>query len=109
MGNGRGADHPAPRPGRRVSGGGQGGRAGRRRPRDRVGARGHDRQGAEYGHAQDRPRRRHADLTAQAGEQHHGPGDTPAIKDGFYYDFDVEKPFTPEDLEKTLENGENRV
>ena len=24
----------------------------------------------------------------------------PAIKDGFYYDFDVEKPFTPEDLEK---------
>ncbi|MBN2809028.1 MAG: threonine--tRNA ligase [Deltaproteobacteria bacterium] len=23
----------------------------------------------------------------------------PAIKDGFYYDFDVEKPFTPEDLE----------
>ncbi len=24
----------------------------------------------------------------------------PAIEDGFYYDFDVEKPFTPEDLEK---------
>jgi threonyl-tRNA synthetase len=24
----------------------------------------------------------------------------PAIDDGFYYDFDVEKPFTPEDLEK---------
>ena len=24
----------------------------------------------------------------------------PPIKDGFYYDFDVEKPFTPEDLEK---------
>ena len=24
----------------------------------------------------------------------------PAIKDGFYYDFEVEKPFTPEDLEK---------
>ncbi|HEY4707372.1 MAG TPA: TGS domain-containing protein, partial [Thermodesulfobacteriota bacterium] len=23
----------------------------------------------------------------------------PAIEDGFYYDFDVEKPFTPEDLE----------
>ena len=24
----------------------------------------------------------------------------PAIDNGFYYDFDVEKPFTPEDLEK---------
>lgn len=24
----------------------------------------------------------------------------PAIKDGFYYDFDIEKPFTPEDLDK---------
>jgi threonyl-tRNA synthetase len=24
----------------------------------------------------------------------------PAIEDGFYYDFDVERPFTPEDLEK---------
>ncbi|MHB8758254.1 MAG: threonine--tRNA ligase, partial [Bacillota bacterium] len=24
----------------------------------------------------------------------------PAIEDGFYYDFDVEKPFTPEDLDK---------
>lgn len=24
----------------------------------------------------------------------------PSIEDGFYYDFDVEKPFTPEDLEK---------
>ncbi|HEY5999285.1 MAG TPA: threonine--tRNA ligase [bacterium] len=24
----------------------------------------------------------------------------PAIEDGFYYDFDVEKPFTPEDLER---------
>ena len=24
----------------------------------------------------------------------------PAIDDGFYYDFDVEKPFSPEDLEK---------
>jgi len=24
----------------------------------------------------------------------------PAIEDGFYYDFDVEKPFSPEDLEK---------
>ena len=24
----------------------------------------------------------------------------PAIKEGFYYDFDVEKPFTPEDIEK---------
>ena len=24
----------------------------------------------------------------------------PAIEDGFYYDFDVEEPFTPEDLSK---------
>ena len=24
----------------------------------------------------------------------------PAVEDGFYYDFDVKKPFTPEDLEK---------
>ncbi len=24
----------------------------------------------------------------------------PAIEDGFYYDFDVESPFTPEDIEK---------
>ena len=24
----------------------------------------------------------------------------PAIENGFYYDFDVEKPFTPEDLER---------
>ena len=24
----------------------------------------------------------------------------PAIKEDFYYDFDVEKPFTPEDIEK---------
>ena len=28
-----------------------------------------------------------------------GIGFGPAIDDGFYYDFDVEKPFTPEDLE----------
>ena len=24
----------------------------------------------------------------------------PAVEDGFYYDFDVEKPFVPEDLEQ---------
>ncbi len=24
----------------------------------------------------------------------------PAIEDGFYYDFDTSRPFTPEDLEK---------
>ncbi len=29
-----------------------------------------------------------------------GIGFGPAIEDGFYYDFDVEKPFTPEDLEE---------
>jgi len=27
----------------------------------------------------------------------------PPIKDGFYYDFDVPRPFTPEDLEKIEE------
>src|SRR3990172_6218161 len=27
----------------------------------------------------------------------------PAIENGFYYDFDVEKPFTPEDLERIEE------
>ena len=27
----------------------------------------------------------------------------PAIKDGFYYDFDLQKPFSPEDLEKIEE------
>ena len=30
----------------------------------------------------------------------------PAIEDGFYYDFDVESPFTPEDLEKIEEEME---
>ncbi|MBI4943420.1 MAG: threonine--tRNA ligase [Actinobacteria bacterium] len=32
----------------------------------------------------------------------------PPIRDGFYYDFDVEKPFTPEDL-KTLEKTMQRI
>jgi threonyl-tRNA synthetase len=32
----------------------------------------------------------------------------PPIKDGFYYDFDVENPFTPEDL-KTLEKEMERI
>ena len=32
----------------------------------------------------------------------------PPIKDGFYYDFDVEKPFTPEDL-KALEKEMERI
>ena len=32
----------------------------------------------------------------------------PPIKDGFYYDFDVEKPFTPEDL-KALEKEMDRI
>nr|WP_198949903.1 threonine--tRNA ligase [Kineosporia sp. A_224] len=32
----------------------------------------------------------------------------PPIRDGFYYDFDVEKPFTPEDL-KTLEKAMQRI
>jgi len=33
----------------------------------------------------------------------------PAIADGFYYDFDVEKPFTPEDLERIEEKMEEIV
>ena len=32
----------------------------------------------------------------------------PPIRDGFYYDFDVERPFTPEDL-KTLEKAMQRI
>ena len=32
----------------------------------------------------------------------------PPVRDGFYYDFDVEKPFTPEDL-KTLEKAMQRI
>ena len=32
----------------------------------------------------------------------------PAVKDGFYYDFDIDKPFTPEDLEK-LEQEIKRI
>ena len=32
----------------------------------------------------------------------------PTIEDGFYYDFDVEKPFTPEDVEK-IENKMNEI
>ena len=32
----------------------------------------------------------------------------PVIEDGFYYDFDVEKPFTPEDVEK-IENRMNEI
>ena len=30
----------------------------------------------------------------------------PAIEDGFYYDFDTDTPFSPEDLEKILKNNE---
>ena len=29
----------------------------------------------------------------------------PAIENGFYYDFDVEKPFTAEDMERSKRNG----
>ncbi|MFJ6998134.1 hypothetical protein, partial [Streptomyces sp. NPDC003090] len=32
----------------------------------------------------------------------------PPVKDGFYYDFDVDKPFTPEDL-KAIEKKIRRV
>ena len=37
-----------------------------------------------------------------------GIGFGPAIEDGFYYDFDVERPFTPEDLEK-IQNEVEKV
>ena len=33
----------------------------------------------------------------------------PAIDNGFYYDFDVEKPFTPDDLEKVEKEMKNIV
>ena len=33
----------------------------------------------------------------------------PAIEDGFYYDFDVKEPFTPEDLEKISAEMENVI
>lgn len=33
----------------------------------------------------------------------------PSIEDGFYYDFDVPKPFTPEDLEKITAEMENVI
>ncbi|MDD3839552.1 MAG: threonine--tRNA ligase [Clostridia bacterium] len=33
----------------------------------------------------------------------------PAIENGFYYDFDVEKPFTPEDLEKIEKEMKNII
>jgi threonyl-tRNA synthetase len=37
-----------------------------------------------------------------------GIGFGPAIEDGFYYDFDVERPFTPEDLER-IQNEVEKV
>ncbi|NAZ87066.1 threonine--tRNA ligase [Kineococcus indalonis] len=52
-----------------------------------------------------------AHVVAQAVQQHF-PGAKlgigPPIRDGFYYDFDVETPFTPEDL-KTLEKTAQRI
>ncbi|MFB9377869.1 threonine--tRNA ligase [Kineococcus gynurae] len=52
-----------------------------------------------------------AHVMAQAVQQHF-PGTKlgigPPIKDGFYFDFDVERPFTPEDL-KTLEKTMQRI
>lgn len=44
-----------------------------------------------------------AHVLAQAVQQHFPDaklGIGPPVADGFYYDFDVEKPFTPEDLER---------
>ncbi|GAB3603003.1 threonine--tRNA ligase [Kineococcus gypseus] len=52
-----------------------------------------------------------AHVVAQAVQQHFPDarlGIGPPIRDGFYYDFDVERPFTPEDL-KTLEKSVQRI
>src|SRR5690606_35140583 len=52
-----------------------------------------------------------AHVLAQAVQQVHPEatlGIGPPITDGFYYDFDVETPFTPEDL-KDLEKQMNRI
>ncbi|WP_337062691.1 threonine--tRNA ligase [Kineococcus sp. G2] len=52
-----------------------------------------------------------AHVVAQAVQQHFPDaklGIGPPIRDGFYYDFDVERPFTPEDL-KTLEKTAQRI
>ncbi|WP_432524242.1 threonine--tRNA ligase [Kineococcus sp. SYSU DK006] len=52
-----------------------------------------------------------AHVVAQAVQQHFPEaklGIGPPIRDGFYYDFDVERPFTPEDL-KTLEKTVQRI
>jgi threonyl-tRNA synthetase len=52
-----------------------------------------------------------AHVLAQAVQQLHPEaklGIGPPITDGFYYDFDVEKPFTPEDL-RTLESAMKKI
>jgi threonyl-tRNA synthetase len=52
-----------------------------------------------------------AHVLAQAVQQAHPDaklGIGPPIQDGFYYDFDVKSPFTPEDL-KALEKGMQRI
>jgi threonyl-tRNA synthetase len=52
-----------------------------------------------------------AHVLAQAVQQANPeakPGIGPPVKDGFYYDFDVKTPFTPEDL-KTLEKAMQRI
>ncbi|WP_369052307.1 threonine--tRNA ligase [Kineococcus terrestris] len=52
-----------------------------------------------------------AHVVAQAVQQHFPDaklGIGPPVRDGFYYDFDVETPFTPEDL-KTLEKTAQRI
>jgi threonyl-tRNA synthetase len=52
-----------------------------------------------------------AHVLAQAVQDLHPDarlGIGPPIRDGFYYDFDVEQPFTPEDL-KTLEKAMQRI
>nr|WP_276612456.1 threonine--tRNA ligase [Kineococcus vitellinus] len=52
-----------------------------------------------------------AHVVAQAVQQHFPEaklGIGPPVRDGFYYDFDVERPFTPEDL-KTLEKTVQRI
>jgi threonyl-tRNA synthetase len=52
-----------------------------------------------------------AHVLAQAVQQLHADaklGIGPPVRDGFYYDFDVDEPFNPEDL-KALEKGMQRI
>ena len=84
-----------------------------RRPHPRPGRRRHRRAGAASTSPTgcDVLRHRTAHVLAQAVQQVNPAaklGIGPPISDGFYYDFDVETPFTPEDL-KALEKTMQRI